>query len=57
MAVLKKPDPEDKFTEFMFKRAKELGYDVDNPKTGDAYKEQTKHIVAAQQKKKETAKK
>lgn len=31
MAKVKKGDPEDRVTELMFQRAKELGYDVDNP--------------------------
>ena len=52
MAWVKKTDPEDEATQKMFERAKELGYDVDNPKTGNIYREQTKKMIEAEKKRK-----
>lgn len=43
MAKKRNGDPEDKVTEMMFKRAKELGYDVDNPSV-ENYEKVTKEL-------------
>ena len=53
MAKYKKVvDPDEEITGKMFERAKELGYDVDNPTTGDVYRQQTKRMIEAEKKRK-----